>query len=99
MNANRNYLFKTYNPLAGLNARQIQRIFRIRANRKYLCRRYKAIPSPEEQQAILKEIKEAGRTEGEVEVPAVCYECGVEGKCLVVESEDEDWLCLDCSCW
>jgi hypothetical protein len=33
----------------------------------------------------------------EIEVPAVCYECGVEGKMLCIAGE-EDWRCLDCSC-
>jgi hypothetical protein len=33
----------------------------------------------------------------EVEVPAVCYECGIEGKMLCIEGQ-EDWRCLDCSC-
>ena len=51
-----------------------------------------------ERQEVLKAILQLCRTEGEVEVPAVCYECGFEGKCLVVEGDDSDWLCLDCSC-
>jgi hypothetical protein len=51
-----------------------------------------------ERQQELKALQQLCRTEGEVEVPAVCYECGFEGKCLVVEGDDSDWLCLDCSC-
>jgi predicted Zn-ribbon and HTH transcriptional regulator len=51
-----------------------------------------------ERQEELKAILQLCRTEGEVEVPAVCYECGFEGKCLVVEGDDSDWRCLDCSC-
>jgi hypothetical protein len=161
MNANTNYLFRPYNPLEGLNARQIQRIFRIRANRKYLCSccdewsdtKLRAVPDskkkicdecfednyfecfdceevqnlqdddyykmdhPDNKGKLVcicgdcrdnrrykleEELKEIGRqaylADGMTEVPAVCYECGLEGKCLQAEGEeDEDWLCLDCS--
>lgn len=71
-----------------LTAKQIDRIARIRKQRKEKLR-----------QEELKALQQLCRTDGEVEVPAVCYECGFEGKCLVVEGQDEDWLCLDCSCW
>jgi RecJ-like exonuclease len=92
----------TYNPLEGLNARQIQRIFTLRAEReakKIANRKYEADRINAERQEELKAILQLCRTEGEVEVPAVCYECGVEGKCLVVDGDDSDWFCLDCSCW
>jgi hypothetical protein len=104
----------------GLNARQIERISRIRADRKRRSVRAeaeRALANPSnlvelssyavlketlridaERQEELKAILQLCRTEGEVEVPAVCYECGFEGKCLVVEGDDSDWLCLDCSC-
>ena len=51
---------------------------------------------------LLEELKEIGRqaylADGMTEVPAVCYECGFEGKCLQAEGEEgDDWMCLDCS--
>ena len=97
-----------YNPLEGLTTRQILRIFRIRANRnlrKDIAEAKQALATPSNlvemssYQAFKLSLNIPSILgEGEKEVPAVCYECGVEGKMLCVEGEeDEDWLCLDCS--
>jgi hypothetical protein len=48
------------------------------------------------------EMKEATRvfyengTEGYIEVRGVCYGCGIDGKFLTTDENDDEWLCPRC---
>lgn len=73
----------------------------ISANRRAICIETE-IDGKKERETILKELREIGLAffcrDGVTEVSAVCYGCGLEGKCLQDEDDpDNDWLCVDCS--